>query len=93
MPYFILFVSYAGLVHHVTDVDCWAQNGSTHGRVLATFKRRSTSLLKKEKSSDEIAVFVLNIPLLFPFKEIAFSVSGRNYKNDFYMKFYCSRYL
>ena len=88
MPYFILFVSHAGLVHHVTDVDCWAQNGSTHGRALATFKRRSTSLLKKEKSSDEIAVSVLYIPLLFPLKKKKKKIPvsfGKNYKNDFYI--------
>ena len=37
---FDIFVSHSGLVHDVTDTDRWAHNGSTHGRVFATFKRR-----------------------------------------------------
>ena len=37
---FDTFTPHSGLVHDVTNTDCWAQNGSTHGRVLATFKRR-----------------------------------------------------
>lgn len=37
--YEITIATYAGLVYEITT-DCWAQNGSTHGRVLATFKRR-----------------------------------------------------
>ena len=31
---------YSDLVRDVTDADCWVQNGSTHGRVFATLKRR-----------------------------------------------------
>ena len=27
-----------GPVHDITEADCWAQNGSTHGHVFATFK-------------------------------------------------------
>ena len=43
-PFFyeITIATYAGLVCETTT-DCWAQNGSTHGRVLATFKRRFLS--------------------------------------------------
>ena len=33
------FASHSGLVHDVTNTYCWAQNGSTHGRVFATYKR------------------------------------------------------
>ena len=32
------FATHSGFVHDVTDTDCWAQNGSTHGHVSATFK-------------------------------------------------------
>ncbi len=31
---------HASFVYDVTDTDCWAQNGSSHGRVIATFERR-----------------------------------------------------
>ena len=30
----------AGLVHDVTDTDCWTQDGSADGSVSATFKCR-----------------------------------------------------
>ena len=32
--------AHASLVHDVKDKDCRTQNGSVHGRVFATFKRR-----------------------------------------------------
>ena len=35
-----LFATHAICDYGVTDVDCWAQNGHTHGRVFATFKRQ-----------------------------------------------------
>ena len=38
---FDTFATHARLVYDVTDTDYWAQNGSTHGRVLATFKHQS----------------------------------------------------
>ena len=34
--------------HDVTDTECYAQNGSTHGRVSATVTR----CLKKEKEKE-----------------------------------------
>ena len=37
---FGMFVTDAGLVYDVTNTDGWAQNGSTQGHVLTTFKRR-----------------------------------------------------
>ena len=37
---FDTFTTHAGLVHDVTNTDCRAQNGSTHGRVFATFIQR-----------------------------------------------------
>ena len=33
------FASHSSPVHDVTNIDCWAQNGSTHGRVFETYKR------------------------------------------------------
>ena len=33
--------TYGGLVYDVIDTDCWAQNGSFHGRVFSTFFRTS----------------------------------------------------
>ena len=30
---FDIFATHSGLVHDVTDTDCWAQNSRTHGRV------------------------------------------------------------
>ena len=32
------FVIHANLVYDISDISCWAQNGGTHGRVIATFK-------------------------------------------------------
>ena len=37
---FDAFDAHSDLVHYVTDTHCWAQNGSTHGRVFAASKRR-----------------------------------------------------
>ena len=37
---FNAFATYSGHVHDVTDADCGVQNGSTDGRVFATFKCR-----------------------------------------------------
>ena len=37
---FDTFAPHAGLAYDVTDAVYWAQNGSTHGRVLVIFKRR-----------------------------------------------------
>ena len=31
---------HAGLAYGVTDTDCWAQNGSAHGRFVAILQRR-----------------------------------------------------
>lgn len=35
---FHIFAMHAGLVYDIPDTDCWAQNGSAHAHVLATFK-------------------------------------------------------
>ena len=36
---FDTYATHAGLGYDVTETDCRAQNGSTHGRVFATLKR------------------------------------------------------
>ena len=36
---FYTFATPAGPLCDVTDTDCWAQNGSTHGSILPTFRR------------------------------------------------------
>ena len=38
MHYFSTQITHSSLVDGITDVDCWAQNGSTHGHVFATFR-------------------------------------------------------
>ena len=38
------FTTHATLVHDVTNTHCRRQNGSAHGRVVATFKRGVSSL-------------------------------------------------
>ena len=43
------FATHASMVHNVTDIDCWAQNGSTHGHVFATFQHRFLTKKKKRK--------------------------------------------
>ena len=40
MDVFDTFATHSGLAYDVIDSDCRAQNGSTHGRVFAIFKRR-----------------------------------------------------
>ena len=35
---FYTFATCASLVYELINTDCWAQNGSTHGGVLGTFK-------------------------------------------------------
>ena len=40
------FAAHAGFVHHVTDADCWTQNGSTHAHVFRDFH---TSICEKQK--------------------------------------------
>ena len=37
---FNTFEAITGIFYDVTGTDCWAQNGSTHGRAFATLKRR-----------------------------------------------------
>ena len=37
---FDAFATHAGLVYDVAGTDCWAQNGSSHGCVFATFMLR-----------------------------------------------------
>ena len=32
------FATHAGCVYDVTDIECWAQNGSTRSHVFVTFK-------------------------------------------------------
>ena len=52
------FAIHIGLVHDVTNTDCWAQNGSMHGHVVATFK---TPILQNqdEKASEKLLCGVL----------------------------------
>ena len=35
---FHMTATHASLVYDITDTDCWAQKGSTHGHVFKTFK-------------------------------------------------------
>ena len=44
------FTTHASLVYDVTDTDCRAQNGSTHGRVFCDFQ---TSLFNKREEEIE----------------------------------------
>ena len=37
---FDTLATHAGVVHDIIDTDCRAQDGSTQGRALETFKRR-----------------------------------------------------
>ena len=37
---FDTFATHAILVHDVSDIDCWTQNGSFHGRVFAASRCR-----------------------------------------------------
>ena len=63
---FDTFATHSDLVHDVTDMDCWEQNGSTHGRVFATFKRQFLSNKQDQKSNEKLLciLFFLNpIPL------------------------------
>ena len=46
---------HASFVYDVTDTDCWAQNGSSHGRVIATFERR---VCKQDQKLSEKHLFV-----------------------------------
>ena len=42
--------TYSDLVHGVTGTYCCAQNGTTHGRVFATFKRRFVCIYIKTRN-------------------------------------------
>ena len=44
---FLIFPTHSRLVHDVMDTDFWPQNGSTHGRVFTTFKRRTDAQEQK----------------------------------------------
>ena len=37
---FDTFATHSSHVHDVTDTDCWAQTGSTYGRIFATLRGR-----------------------------------------------------
>ena len=39
--------TYSRLVHGVTDTYCWAQNGSTHGRIFAPSKVDLKKIINK----------------------------------------------
>ena len=43
---FHTFATRVSLIYDVTDTDCWAQNGSTHGRVFAIFKQKTRNPVK-----------------------------------------------
>ena len=44
---FDALASHSALVYDVTDTYCWAQHGSTHGCVFATFKRTGPEKLMR----------------------------------------------
>ena len=47
------FAMHTDLVSDVTDTDCWAQNGSMHGHVVATLKM-PTLQNQDEKASEKL---------------------------------------
>ena len=47
---FDLFATHAGLVHDVTDTDCWAKNGSTHRLV---YHNRQTPVVVFNKQDEK----------------------------------------
>ena len=51
------FATNAGLVHGVTDTDCWTQNGSSHDRVFATFKYWSLRNMRENRRKDWKRIF------------------------------------
>ena len=57
MTCFGTFVTHAGPVCDVTDTDCWAQNGSTHGRVFMSFKRQFFNKQNQQPSEKLLCVF------------------------------------
>ena len=65
---FDTFATHFGLVYDVTDTHCWAQNGSSHGQVFETFKRRSLANrpINELKTAGFLVLFVclLKIPFL-----------------------------
>ena len=44
---------------YVTDVDRWAQNGSTHNHVFLDFQSTNNNKKQNEKASGKLAVYVL----------------------------------
>ena len=77
---FDTLATHAGSVHDVKDTDCWAQNGSAHGRVFANFERR----LLKNKTINQAKNCCVSIFYFIPVHwvrgtsslEISFNVSG-----------------
>ena len=51
------FATHAGFTYDVTDTDRWAQNGRTHGRVCATFKRRFSTSRTRNRVKNAVCLF------------------------------------
>ena len=58
---FDTFATHFGLVHDVTDTDCWPQYGSTHGYVFAIFKKFGTNIPVDKARDAASAWFPFNL--------------------------------
>ena len=56
--YILLPLSQSSLVHDVTKTDCWAQNGSSHGHIFATFKRRFLTNRNRNRLGKKCVSFI-----------------------------------
>ena len=50
------FTTHTSLVYDVTNTDCRAQNGCTHGRVFAIFKRRCLTNAKRKRLKTAVCI-------------------------------------
>ena len=44
---FKTFATHSALVHDISDTDCWAQSGTTHGHAFAIFNKQEHKLVEK----------------------------------------------
>ena len=52
-----MFTTHASLLFDIPDTDCWTQNGSTYGCVLATFKAWILNKEDDKQSEQLLCVF------------------------------------
>ena len=69
-------------VHDVTDTDCWAQNGSTHGRVFTTLKRRFLTNRRRNciKTCGVYILFLSIRPVMLPRFGFLFNTQSTVYR-------------